>query len=99
MDNMTFTQSAVSVMTHHGVWFLIFIALFPRLTMLFTGICSAIGGPLFWLGWVFFPHIMVAFIATSMYWNTDPFICVISWFIAISGTFSERTVIKYKKKD
>lgn len=69
----------------HGIWFLIFIALFPRLTMLFTSIAFGLG-VLGWLGWIFAPHLTVAILATIYYWDTNPGLCVIAWLVAIGGT-------------
>lgn len=66
----------------HGVWFLIFILLLPRLTMLFRGICfyNFAHPILFWFGWVFTPRFVVAILATSVYWETNPILCIIAWF-------------------
>lgn len=62
------------------------LALFPRITLLF------VGGPfgvLHWLGWLVAPHLLVAILATSRYWDTDPILCVIAWFFAFAGTGGE----------
>jgi hypothetical protein len=68
-------------------WLLLFgLALFPRITLLF------VGGPfgvLHWLGWVFAPHLLVAILATTHYWDTNPLLCVVAWFIALAGTGGE----------
>ncbi len=67
------------------------LAFFPRVTMLF------IGGPfsvLAWLGWVFAPHLLVAIMATSLYWHTDPVLCVVAWFFAFAGTGFEGTAAR-----
>jgi hypothetical protein len=66
------------------------LAFFPRITLLF------VGGPfgwLAWLGWVFAPHLLVAIVATSRYWDTNPVLCVIAWFIAFAGTGGEGSVM------
>lgn len=71
----------------HGIFFLIFITLFPRLTMLF-----AVPGPfgcLTWIGWVFLPRLVVAILATTYYWHTNPVLCVIAWLVAFGGTGGE----------
>ena len=71
----------------HGIFFLFFIAVFPRLTMLF-----AVAGPfgwLTWLGWLFLPHVTVAILATVAYWHTNPVLCVIAWLFALGGTTAE----------
>jgi hypothetical protein len=62
------------------------LAIFPRITMLF------VGGPfglLHWLGWLFAPHLLVAIVATTKYWDTNPVLCVIAWFFAFAGTGGE----------
>ena len=37
---------------HHGIWFIVFMFFFPRLTMLFATVW---GGWLWWLGWLLAP--------------------------------------------
>jgi len=73
--------------THpHPLLLLLGLALFPRITLLF------VGGPfglLHWLGWLFTPHLLVAILATTRYWDTDPVLCVIAWFFAFAGTGGE----------
>lgn len=76
----------------HGIFFLIFITLFPRLTMLFA--VSLHFGLLAWLGWLFVPHLTVAILATQYYWETNPFLCIIAWFVALAGTGGEVQMIK-----
>jgi hypothetical protein len=77
--------------SHAHPWLLLLgLAVFPRLTLIF------VGGPfvaLQWLGWVFAPHFLVAFIATGLYWDTNPALCVVAWFIAFAGTGGEGTVM------
>lgn len=72
----------------HGVWFLIFISCFPRLTLLFSSVAS--GGILWWLGWLFAPRLLVSFLATLAYWNTNPVLVLISWLITVGGETSEK---------
>jgi hypothetical protein len=74
----------------HGWGFLFCIAFFPRLTMLFTGICAAVGGPWFWIGWVLAPRIVVAILACITYWTTNPVLCVIAVLLCISGESTEK---------
>lgn len=78
----------------HGIWFLLFMCLFPRLTMLFTGICFMnFAGVLFWLGWVFAPRLTVAILATMFYFKTNPALCVIAWLWAFGGEFAEKKTV------
>ncbi len=80
-SNVSFFES------HHWPWLiLVGLALFPRLTLLF------VGGPfswLQWLGWAVAPHLLVAIMATTLYWQTNPVLCVIAWFFAFAGTGAE----------
>lgn len=86
-----------SFWTFHGFWFVFFMCLFPRLTMLFTGICfMPFTGFLFWLGWVLAPRLVVAILATFLYWQTNPVLCVITWMWALSVSKGESVVIKNK---
>ena len=71
----------------HGWFFLLGCAFFPRITTLFFSTVS-FG---FWhiLGWIFAPHLLVAILATNLYWDTNPGLVIISWFCAFAGTGSE----------
>ncbi|MCB9061365.1 MAG: hypothetical protein H6622_07575 [Halobacteriovoraceae bacterium] len=73
---------------NHGLAFLIFITLFPRLTLLFSSVLS--GGIFWWLGWIFAPRILVAFLATISYWQQNPILVMISWFVALIGESTEK---------
>lgn len=72
----------------HGVFFLIFITLFPRLTLLFSSV--PFGGLFWWLGFFFCPRILVAILATVSYFYTNPVLVVLSWMIALSGELVEK---------
>ena len=74
----------------HGVLFLIAATFVPRLAMLFA--VSVPFGWLAWLGWLFAPHLTVAILATTFYWQTNPVLCVIAWFVALGGTAGEGKV-------
>jgi hypothetical protein len=74
---------------------LVGLALFPRITTLF------VGGPfglLHWLGWAFAPHLLVAIVATTQYWDTDPILCVVAWFFAFAGTGGEGKAAQRARK-
>jgi len=92
---MTLANHTIDFWQLHGVLFLIGIAIFPRITMLFfTSVTTVFAGPLIWVGWIFAPHITVAIVGTYLYWDTNPVLCVISWFIALSGEGTEKKVVK-----
>jgi len=78
----------------HGLFFLFFMCFFPRLTMLFTGICSVFSGFWFWVGWIFAPRLTVAILATSIYWGHNPILCIITWLWALGGETTEKTAVK-----
>jgi|WetSurSiteA1Bulk_404760.scaffolds.fasta_scaffold00038_53 hypothetical protein len=76
----------------HGIVFLIAIAFFPRLTMFVVGTVFSFG-ILGWLGFIFAPHLVVAILATSIYWHTNPFLCIVAWIVALMGTWSESKIV------
>ncbi len=80
----------------HGIFFLVFITLFPRLTLLFSSVAS--GGVIWWLGFVFCPRILVASLATVSYFHTNPVLVVISWIVALGGETMEKAGIGSSKK-
>lgn len=76
---------------YHSWLFILAMFFFPRLTMLFGGICSmAFAGVLFWFGWVLAPRLTVAIIATFLYFPTNPVLCVFTWLWALSGEAGEK---------
>jgi hypothetical protein len=75
----------------HGVFFLIFITIFPRLTLLFSSV--PFGGLFWWLGFVFTPRILVAVLATIAYWQQNPILVLISWLVALGGESGEKYYI------
>ena len=80
----------------HGWIFLFSVALFPRLTLLVSGLLVGsiqFGGLVWWLGFFFAPRILVAVLATASYWNQNPVLVIISWLIALGGESSEKFMI------
>ena len=39
---------------------------------------------LFWIGWVLTPRLVVAILATTFYWDTNPILCVLAWIYAFT---------------
>lgn len=70
----------------HGIWFLVGLALFPRITLLFFAATPF--GWLAWLGWLIAPHFLVAVLSLA-FWNSHPLLVVIAWIMAIVGTGGE----------
>jgi len=76
---------------NHGVIFLICIALFPRLTMIFA---TPWGGLIWWLGLLFVPRLQVAILATICYWNTNKILVIMAWLVALGGESTEKYYIQ-----
>lgn len=76
---------------NHGVLFLFFITIFPRLTLLFSSV--PFGGFLWWLGFIFAPRILVAVLATISYWHANPILVTISWLVALSVESGEKYLV------
>jgi len=66
-------------------WVLPALAVFPRLTLF---LLFPWGGWLWWVGWFLTPHLLVAILALG-YWDTNPVLVVMSWIMAVAGTFGE----------
>lgn len=81
---------------NHGYFFLVAIALFPRLTLLISSV--PFGGIGWWLGFFFAPHLLVAVLATIHYWHTNPVLVVIAWLVAWGGEVGEKYVLTRKVK-
>lgn len=76
---------------YRGVFFLFFVTLFPRLTLLFSSVAS--GGLLWWLAWLISPRFLVAFLATTTYWQSNPILVLIAWLVALGGETSEKSIV------
>lgn len=87
-DVMKMDFGTINFWDNHSIFFLIFIGIFPRLTLLFSSV--AFGGFLWWLGFFFCPRILVAALATVSYFHTNPVLVVISWLVAIGGEVFEK---------
>lgn len=87
---------SIDFFVKHGWFFLFSIALFPRLTLLVSGLIFntiEFGGLFWWLGFLIAPRILVAVLATISYWNTNQVLVILSWLIALGGESSEKFVI------
>jgi hypothetical protein len=77
----------------HGWLFLVCIVFFPRLTMLFA--VATPFGWLAWLGWLITPRLLVAILATTYYWDTNPILCIFAWLNMLSaGSWSTTETVK-----
>lgn len=67
------------------------LAIIPRITTFFLLVLTsfASGGVLWWLGWLFLPHFLVAGLATLTYWDTNPMLVLLAWIWALIGTGAE----------
>jgi hypothetical protein len=96
MDVLNTEFGAVNFFYKHGIFFLFFITLFPRLTLLFSSV--PFGGVLWWLGFFICPRILVASLATVAYFHTNPILVVISWIVALGGETMEKLGLGGGKK-
>lgn len=79
----------------HGIFVLICLAMFPRLTLLLASFAT--GGLMWWLGWIFAPHLLVAILALP-YWDTNPVLVIFAWIIALGGTGAESKAVTSKRR-
>ncbi len=83
---------SVSYWRNHGYFLLVLLTFFPRLTLLFSSI--PFGGFFWWIGWLFAPRILVAVLATLGYWQTNPFLVTVAWFVAWGGESTEKYFVR-----
>lgn len=95
-DVMQNPSGSVDFFQRHGVLFLVFISLFPRMTLLFSSVAT--GGLFWWVGFFFCPRVLVAAIATAKYFETNPFLVVVSWVVAVAGETMEKKGLAGKNK-
>lgn len=88
MDIFHTSFGNVDFFKKHGFFFLFFITIFPRLTLLFSSVVT--GGFFWWLGFIFCPRILVASLATVSYFHTNPILVITSWLIALGGETVEK---------
>jgi hypothetical protein len=88
------TKSGQDFFVHHNLWHLLGWVVFPRMMFWFFSVMS--GGLFFWIGVLFVPRVMVAFCATYYYWDTNPILCIFSWFYAIGGEGFEKSKLNRK---
>ena len=88
VENFQTQFGTTDFFVRHGIFFLIFITFFPRLTLVVSSV--PFGGFLWWLGFFFCPRILVAILATVTYFQVNPFLVVVSWLVAISGEAAEK---------
>ncbi|WP_250626278.1 hypothetical protein [Pinirhizobacter soli] len=75
----------------HSWGFIVAMCIFPRLTLLFSSVVS--GGVLWWLGWLIAPRLLVAILATSAYWETNPVLVSVTWLWALIGEGLEKGTV------
>lgn len=64
----------------HGPIFLLGLILVPRLALLFSDYHFTL---IDWLLWLFLPKLLVAILATAYYWETNSYLCVLSWLLVL----------------
>lgn len=83
------------IFAHHGWFFLLGLAIFPRITLLVSSVLS--GGWLWWLGLIFAPHLLVAFLSIP-FWDTNPVLVVFAWVMALTGTSTEGKLASSRRR-
>ena len=71
-----------------GLVFLLCLLLFPRLTLL---VATSWGGCLWWAGLALAPRLTAAIVGTTLYWDTNPVLCVLGWLFALTGEGGEKS--------
>ena len=87
-DLTSLQWGSINYFDQHGPFLLLFIAFFPRLTLLFSSIPS--GGILWWFSWLVAPRLLVAILATFAYLATNPFLVFLAWLLFFAGEGGEK---------
>jgi hypothetical protein len=85
----------------HSVFFIVFMFLFPRLTMFFMCSLTGYAHPiLFWVGFFLTPRLLIAILATTFYWETNPVLVTFAWMNAffVGGASSNETSKQVRKR-
>ena len=77
----------------HGIFFLIGLVLFPRITVIFFSQITGFG-LLFWIAFLIFPRIVIPILAAYYYWDTNPVLVVLAFLISLSTETGEKTVVR-----
>lgn len=85
----------MSFWDEHGIFFLLGLVLFPRLTVIFFSHLPGMG-LLFWIVFLLFPRIVIPILGAYYYWDTNPVLVVIAFFVSFSGETGEKTVVQRK---
>lgn len=75
----------------HGVFFLLGLVFFPRLTVIFFS--HVTGGPLFWIFFLLLPRLCIPILAAANYWDTNPVLVILSFVICLGGESGEKHVV------
>lgn len=81
-----------------GLFFCLMCWVIPRITLAFLAFIVGSIGITFWgiVGFFLAPRITIAVIATTVYWSTNPILCVLAWLFCFT-TDSGTKVVYYKK--
>lgn len=74
-----------------GILFLIFMFLFPRLTLLFA---TPWGPVSWWIGLILIPRFQAAVLGSMLYADTNPVLCIIAWIAAFLGEGVEKEILR-----
>jgi len=74
----------------HGILALLGLVFFPRITLIVASFAT--GGLMWWLGFIFAPHFLVAILSLP-FWDNNPVLVIVAWLCAFSGTSCEGTLL------
>lgn len=97
---------SIPSVSSHSIFLCVMLILFPRITLAFLALgTGSIGITLLGLlGWIFIPRILIAIMATLLYWPAYPILVILAWLIAIlceaseKVVFQRRVVYRYRRR-
>lgn len=68
----------------HPIIFILFLMVFPRLTLLVWWLAGILSITFFgFIFWLISPSFLIAYLASSIYWETNPTLVILSWIWAV----------------
>lgn len=75
----------------HGIFFLLGLLFFPRITILFFS--NVAYGICLFFGIMVFPRLIIAILAAHNYWDTNPVLVIIAFMFCLLGEGAEKAVV------
>ncbi len=78
-----------------GLILLGLLMILPRFSLFGLSFFGTLGISFFgFIGWITFPRLTIAIIATDTFWQTNRFLCIVAWISAGTFEFAEKLFLR-----